>query len=231
VAAAALLLCASGFGAESKAPSASAIVDRYIEKLGGQDALDKVKSRTLKGELVGPENPVPWTEYTQEGQKRSWKLEIPNASPMMRVVDGEKGWAKSPDGSVTDLEGEELAREKRGAAFRHRLNPKGIFDLTYEKSETQGGDTILTLKASTPGGTDRLSFSEKTGLLVRYRSEWDSGSSSYEEQLEDYRPVEGVQFPFTRKARLNDFEFTLKYSDVKQNQPIDSAVFAKPKAD
>lgn len=231
-AAALLSFGASLLAAETKTPTVSAVLDRYIEKLGGQAALDKIKSRSIKGEFIAMENPVAYVDQTQEGKKRFWSIEIPNASPMVRVTDGDKGWSKAPDGSVTELEAGELARLKQEAAFRLRMNPKGVFDLAYDKSEKQGEDTLHILKASTPGGnTDWLYFSEKTGLLVRFRSEWDSGSNSFDEQLEDYRALDGVQYSFTRKARFNDFEFTLKFKEVKVNEAIDPAAFAKPKTE
>ena len=44
----------------------------------------------------------------------------------------------------------------------------------------------------------------------------------------DYKPVDGVQVPFTMTMNSPQMNFNMKISDVKHNEAIDDAKFVKP---
>ena len=47
-------------------------------------------------------------------------------------------------------------------------------------------------------------------------------------EFEDYREVDGVKLPFSRRWSRPGFTFTQKFDEIKHNVEIDDARFAKP---
>ena len=70
----------------------------------------------------------------------------------------------------------------------------------------------------------------KTGLLIRQEMivESPQGKTQLIVEFEDYREVDGVKLPFSRRWSPPGFTFTQKFDEIKHNVAIDDARFAKP---
>ena len=98
------------------------------------------------------------------------------------------------------------------------------------------GEEVQVLEgAPSPTSKDRFSFSTKTGLLVRQQTKFDREGTPWEidTELSDYREVDGVKYPHHHHAKIiidgnPVFEFELKVKEIKHNEKIDDAPFAKP---
>jgi hypothetical protein len=79
----------------------------------------------------------------------------------------------------------------------------------------------------------RLSFDQKTGLLMRLVRYADTPMGRNPTQLDyaDYREVDGVKIPFRWTLSRPNGRFTIQIADVKDNAPVDDARFAKPAAE
>src|SRR5258707_729326 len=83
------------------------------------------------------------------------------------------------------------------------------------------------------GRRERLYFDTQTGLLRRrvVYTALPVGSSPELTDYDDYRAVDGVKVPFTIKVSALDDDrngTTRKFSDIKNNVPVDDAKFAPP---
>jgi len=56
----------------------------------------------------------------------------------------------------------------------------------------------------------------------------EDGIVQYEVLYSDYRDVEGLKLPFNIERRTPDFTMIWKFSEIKNNAPVEDAVFAKP---
>jgi hypothetical protein len=80
------------------------------------------------------------------------------------------------------------------------------------------------------GTVRRMYFDVSSGLLIRNVEETDTpqGRDIVESFLEDYREVEGVKQPYSVRQIHGKITFIVRITEVKINQPIDDAKFAKP---
>jgi hypothetical protein len=46
--------------------------------------------------------------------------------------------------------------------------------------------------------------------------------------FEDFKEVDGVKLPFSVRQTTPDFDYVIRYSDIKYNVPIDDSKFEKP---
>ncbi len=86
----------------------------------------------------------------------------------------------------------------------------------------------LVLEAPRNGSPRRFYFDLSNGLLLR-TEEWNAtGKMTEAVEYQDYREVDGVKVTFTFHI-IQDMHFTIKFTEVKHNVPIDDAIFVKPK--
>ena len=109
-------------------------------------------------------------------------------------------------------------------------------DLVIKGAEKLDGEEVVVLEAK-PSATskEQFSFSEKSGLLVRHHSEFESdgNKTGLDRRLSDYREVEGANYPFLRKLQLamngqELFALSLTVKEIKHNEKIDDGKFSKP---
>jgi hypothetical protein len=135
--------------------------------------------------------------------------------------------------------GDELAKTKRDSQFLRELHFKTIFpNLTYkgvDKAESEDAN-VLEFKAAAGDSKETFFFSKNSGLLLRQDSEFSSGQGKIisKAAFSDYRQVDGVNYPHAIKGSINsagqDFEFTLKITEIQQNVKMEDSKFSKPGA-
>jgi hypothetical protein len=79
----------------------------------------------------------------------------------------------------------------------------------------------------------KLCFDQESGLLVRMVrfAESPLGRNPTQVDLDDYRPVDGVQVPFHITLTEPTSTSIIQLEDVRQNVTIDPATFARPAPD
>jgi hypothetical protein len=99
--------------------------------------------------------------------------------------------------------------------------------MTFKGKEPIGTGEACVVEVALPGQPPRLWFDTRTGLLVRM--EYGAGSAVLQLDWADYRDIGGLMVPFKwREAGTENW--AVECSDVKRNEPIDDAVFARPTA-
>ena len=224
-------------------PSAKEIVAKYDEALGGEAALRRHTSSTMKGtnEVHGPSKVVtlPFVFYASAPYLRLEKVSLPdNKGEVLSGFDGELAWSFDPRSGPAITTGDERESAKRDADFYYPLD-----ELTWFKSmETAGledyeGQRCYHLHGiNNWGKTNDHFYDQKTGLLVGYEfdSEWRGGSGLTHEIFSDYRKIDGVLVPMKQVVKIKSksggdwtvLQVTI-YSSVTFND-VDRAVFTPP---
>lgn len=228
-------------GSTSALPQIDAVLDRYIEALGGKAALQKITSRVVKGEGESSmlPAPTPWQFLAKAPNKRLSILTIAGFGDVLDGFDGAHGWMKNPTMPIAERGGEELAKIKRDADFYRELRLKTLYpDLAVKRLARVGEEeTYVAESKPSPQSLERFYFGRTSGLLLRQDSE--SGAPGRPVQatamyFSDFRVMDGVKLPYlVRIEAVNGTDnspvvFTLRYSEVKQNLPIEDAKFQKP---
>jgi len=215
-------------------PSVDDILARYVTALGGRAAISKHSTRISKGtlELVGVTTEGTAESYSKAPNKYLSAINIPGYGEIRRGFDGQAGWISGPDTGVQSLEGQDLTSTRRDADFYQSLDLKKLYpQMTLKGKEDVGAWPAYVVDANSGEGTIRhLYFDVSSGLLVRNVEETTTpqGHDTVESLLEDYREVEGVKQPYTVRQIHGKITFIVRLTEVKMNQPIDDAKFAKP---
>jgi hypothetical protein len=219
-----------GRGAQRPAETVDQVIDKYLDALGGRDAMARLTSRVRRGTLTnraGQASPVA-VEETAAGLIR---VTVESTPAVSRAFDGSAAWADF-GGRLRRLEGVEAlnaalpADLSLGSQIKEKYAALAV--RTYDR--VNGKAVIVVEGRRSAAAAETLYFDRATGLLVRRvaRLRTPMGSLPVQFDYDDYRPVDGVQTPF--EVRVTDWESVSieKFSDVVHNQPIDPGRFALP---
>jgi zinc protease len=220
--------------AQSANPSVDDILTRYVAALGGRAAISKHTTRISKGtlELVGVTVGGTAESYSKAPNKYLSIVNVPGFGEIRRCFDGQSGWISGPDTGVQPLTGQELSSTQRDSVFYQSLELKKAYpQMSVKGKEDVGTWSTYVIEASSSDGTVRhMFFDVSSGLLIRTDEESDSshGRDTIQFFLEDYRDVDGVKQPFTVRQVHGKVSFIVRLTEVKWDDPIDDAKFAKP---
>src|SRR5215813_585433 len=219
-------------------PTVDQILDRYTQAIGGEGPHRKLTSQVMKMTLVIEHSDVTasFDSYRQAPNKSvqigQIKLGDGREFEISRGFNGTEGWALNPsDSGFRELNGTELAAEKRDSEFYWELKLKELYPKMALIGQARvGSHTAYCIEATpTEGDPIKLYFEAQTGLLVRIDSISENvskGKIPEETYYEDYREVDGIKLPFTIRMPTN--KYTFKVNEVRHNVPIEEAKFKSP---
>jgi predicted O-methyltransferase YrrM len=207
-------------------PTLDSILQRYVEALGGKEAIDRMRTRRLSGELIhdfpgeNPSKTVLPAEVIAAAPNK-WRLVLKTSTGIQQLgFDGAYGWTQDADRVLID---NRQARSKLAYLF----NPQGAIrledyfsQLSLEGKVVSEGRAEYAVKARGSGGTqETLFFDADSGLLNRL------GDNIV---VKSYRRILGILHPvhivITRKGGTS----TYRFDDVAVNIAIEDARFAIP---
>jgi outer membrane lipoprotein-sorting protein len=217
--------------------SADQILDKYIQAIGGAQALAKLTSFAAKGTYQGFDTDLealPLEVFAKAPGQRTAIVHM-HAGDSITAFDGRAGWIASPDKPVAliTLAGEDLDGVKLDAVLSF---PTGIKQaLTGWRAgfpaATINERAVLIVQGTAAGKSRvKLFFDKESGLLVRVLRYTDTAVGIIPAQTDysDYRDVAGVKMPFHWVATWTDGQSTVDLSEVQANVAIDAAKFARP---
>jgi carboxyl-terminal processing protease len=199
-------------------PSPEKIINRYIEAVGGETALLKIKSRVSIGTIELPMGLNGTVEvYEQAPNLSSVIMNLDGFGVVQQTFNGSIRWLQDPVRgylSFPDNQGagsDDIHRELR---YRRLLS-----SLRFERKDKVGDSDCFVLNRMAEGIViEHLFFEVATGLLVRENDTY----------LEDYREVDGVKVPFVaRESPATPMATVVRLKEVKQNVAIDERKFAE----
>lgn len=201
------------------------ILERYIQALGGRAAIEKLTTRTCTGRFV---DAVSWTDPPVQTHPLKALAKIPDRWLTTIQVskgieqngfDGRIGWKVNPDRI-------ERADRMSRSWLGYLLNPQGALyireyfpGMTLRAKDISRGREVYMVKNRTE---NMLYFDVETGLLTQIGSSWE---------LQDYREVDGVNFPFRIATSRKGGESYFAFDKIEHNVPIDDARFTIPKVE
>jgi len=220
-------------------PSADAILNRYIQALGGAERLAALTSFVAKGTYEGFDSyhgKVALELYATAIGQRTLVAHTQNGDSVT-TYDGRNAWIVGPDKPVSvlqlvpggDLDGIKLDSD---LAFPSKLKQALTDWRTGFPTTTIDDREVEVVQAMAGGSRVKLFFDKETGLLsrvVRY-SKTIVGSVPVQMDYSDYREVAAVKIPFQWRVTWTDGQSTYVLNDVQPNVAIDQARFAKPAA-
>jgi hypothetical protein len=217
-------------------PTVDQILDKYVQALGGKEAIEKLTSTALTGtfELPAMGMSGPLQVYAKAPNKNAVIIDISGFGMVKSGFNGSVGWSEDPQSGLRELAGAELSDTKRDAEFYREIKLKQMFSKLELKGKDKVGEHDVYVIEATPadGKPEKMYFDTQSGLLLRRDTDRESpqGSAHVETYFEDYKEAGGVKTPFTMRIVRPEMTFLLKTTEVKVNVPIDDAKFNKPAA-
>jgi len=228
-------------------PSIDEILAKYIQALGGQQALGKVTSLMIVATQdlsSGPGGKVPLPAQIERYQKTpNLSLTIAHIAngTLSEGFDGKSAWNQNLKGVVADVGPTvDQARARRNAGFYSET-----LDLKqqYTKMEVSGVARVNGTEAYEVIGypandaEEKLYFDVVTGLLLRKSTILPTplGNSPFQVDYADYKETSsGLRFPFTMRMTPAtpraepSTHSTMRIQKVDDNPNMDLAKFARP---
>jgi len=210
-------------------PSLDSILKKYIEAIGGKEAIEKIRTRRLTGELTHdfpgqnpPKTILPAEVLTAAPDK--WRLILKTAGGLQQMgFDGERGWTQDADRILID------SRQGR-SRLAYLFHPQGALRLNAffpqlvikESVQFNGRKEYAVKAAGLREGQDTLYFDAEMGLLNRLGDDI---------VVESYRPVMGVLHPARVVIARGGGTSTYDFKEVAANIAIEEKRFAIPTLD
>jgi photosynthetic reaction center cytochrome c subunit len=227
-------------------PSAESILAKYVQALGGEQAIRKVTSRVITAKRDYPAGaaglePVPAeVEIYEKAPNLTVMISKAEKFTVSEGFDGEVAWTQNANGGVANLPEPDQQRAKRGADFYDSLDIAQAYggQLQVTGIEKVNGKDAYVLQGTPENDSmEKLYFDVKTGLLLR---RWSTLPSSlmrypYEIDYDDYRKTSGgAKIPFVIRTNPSiprdeaATNSTLQIVRVQDNVPIAPGQFARP---
>jgi hypothetical protein len=216
-------------------PTGDQILAKYIEALGGQAAIDKMKTLVMKGTFTGFNGAALPYEVDLAAPDKFYINVTALQGTVERGFDGKAAWEKGPRG-VNELMNPVLDDLKSIFLFYRNIKLKEQFTRLRggRKDKIGDRDVIVVNGTTSDNHREQLFFDAETGLLRRRMSYLETPIGVIPSQIdfEDYREVDGVKLPFTVKVSSVEpgLVSTRTYTEIKLNAPVDDAKFKMPAA-
>jgi zinc protease len=206
--------------------SAYQIIQKYIEVIGGREKLSKIEDRLteMKGNVQKVD--VQMTIYQKQPDKFKQIIHAGEVEQTILFSD-DKGYLKIND-QVKEILGGELAKLKNESTLNLLLN----LDTNVIHISCLGIDTIenrlaykILLKNSSLNWIHYYDIS--TGFKIMDEKPVTAVQRTYLQKTyySDFRPVDGIYFPFKIRQKLGQQEMEFDVTNIKINSGINDSEF------
>jgi predicted Zn-dependent peptidase len=204
------------------------VLKKYIEAIGGESNVRKVKDFTLKGTLK--------MQGMALTVNRAYKLPGKFLSEVImngqvvekQILNGEKGKSSGMQGNK-DITGEELEKLKLDAELFPELSYEKLGYKTELKGieKVNGKDAYVLDKISASNSVSSDYFDVETGLIIRSTSTSDSpmGKITQTTDVLEYATVNNVQFPKKMKTTMGPQSFEIVVDSMEANTNVKDELF------
>jgi hypothetical protein len=216
-------------------PTPQQILAKYTEAVGAKEAVEKIKTRVIKGDSVAANGQsFPLVIQFASPDKYSLSVSLPQGASTQKL-NGASGWIKNAreDRAMDDVD---IARAKSLAWSLEPLQIKEPYPqmIVGGTEKIAGRDTQIVRMALLNKRRAAFYFDKETGLIARrvVTTETPIGVDSEQTDYEDYREVDGVKVAYTiRTSYLDNFySSTRKFAEIKHNAQVDELQFKMPES-
>ena len=206
------------------------IVARYIEAVGGEEAIRSYTSATTKAAFELPAMGLSGdtTIYQMAPDKYMEKTVLPGIGETVSAYDGEIAWAEDPMQGNRLLDGQMLRDQARNARFYSDLEYDDIYPEQQAVGETEwDGQPVHQLDLVDADGNESSHyFAKDTGLLVGIETTQTSemGTAEISISSSDYKDFGGIMLPTRVVLGVMGMEITQTIESVTWDD-VDPSVF------
>lgn len=211
----------------SKTVDPNVVLEKYLDAIGGRDALAKVEDRTtiMRGTAMGQA----LTIIVKQKAPNKMRQEVKAGGMDQTIIfDGEKGVMKAATQNVEVTE-KELEQLKIEATMELLLDVEGNgVKLDFEGTEKINGKDAHKIKMTLPSGIRWFTyFDSESGLKVKEQKEMQTQMGLIEQVVsyDNYTEVEGIKYPFKITQSFGPQSVEMTVSSVKVNKGLADDIF------
>jgi hypothetical protein len=218
--------------AANSLPSADDLIAKYVQALGGKDAIDKISSRVITGKMTTMGRSFPIDIFAKAPDKRI-SIAHMDAGEIITAYNGPMGgWLGNPGRPARPMSAAENEGARLDADLHFATDLKNTFaKFTVRPAEKVGDrDAWLVLGMREDLPPVRLYFDKESGLLIRLVRyvQTPLGRNPVQIDFADYRDAAGVKVAYRWTIARPSGRFTIQADKVQENVPVDDAKFAMP---
>jgi hypothetical protein len=220
-------------------PTVEQVLDNYVKALGGQEALDRVKTRIVKTTQLSGEDPNGTTELLQKVPGKVLRAyQSPGYSAWVGF-NGQQAWAQDSEkgywGMLNNPIRNSIMRDSElypGSRLRSQYTNVSLVG----KEKIRERDTYVVAGTSPEGTREKFFFDVRTGLLLRRHIAERTvfGWFQFQADFEGYQAVDGLKMPLVVRWSSPGGAWGTQVStvvvNVRQNVPIEDEKFDHPPA-
>jgi hypothetical protein len=207
--------------------SADELLNKYTQALGGREALEKISSRIIKAQQIGPDKSSHPQEVYQKGPNKVLTVTTSGQSASYTGFDGTRVWTTSNRGQTSDPK---IVISHRDAGIDPATALRHYTDARVMGRQKIDDREVVAMRAKAPDGfTEFLFFDADSGLLVRrsLRMQTVFGALPLQISYADYRKVDGVAVPFKTTWWVAEGSWSRVVDEVQDNSSIEDTKFEK----
>jgi photosynthetic reaction center cytochrome c subunit len=215
----------------SNLPSPGRILAKYMDAIGGAEAIEKLTSLRETGTAEFAGRQVPVEVIDQSPDRRLVTIHLPGGDSLT-AFNGKEGWLVAPHRPVHSMSSGEMEGAKLEADLQLPLHLEKAFEELRPSASEEVGDhdcyVLIGETAERPRA--RFYFDQQSGLLVRMvqYAETALGLNPTRLDYSDFRPVNGVQIPYHWTVARPAGQFTVQINEATPNPSVDPALFSMP---
>lgn len=214
-------------------PSADDVLSKYVEALGGAEAMKKITSHVVTGtvDIGGVSRGGRFETHAQAPDKALTVIQAHPVGTIQFGYNGKSGWHSSGN-AVTWLKGVDLAVLQREADYFAVLRMKNNFPKISLPGMSKIGyrDVYVLDLQPAAGPLERLYLDAQTYLPVRMNTTRTIGrvSQPVEVYFDDWREIGGIKYPFSISQSSPSLKLAFTVKEIRQNVAIDAKLFQAP---
>jgi hypothetical protein len=228
----ALAAAAPALAAQGR-PPASELYAKYIEAMGGREALLRHDFRHAWGRFEVPTQGItgPLEIMAAAPAMMLTRFEIPGMGSVSTGFDGETGWMLNPAMGPMLLDGMGLNQMQQQADFHAAVNPEKFVASreTTGEAEFDGKPCWSVTVTTTWQETYTECYDKATGLLIGLTRKQSTPMGELEAHttMSDYKTWDGMKMATVIRVSTLGIEQVVRFDSVS-HKPFATSVFALP---
>ena len=217
---------------------ADEIVNKYINAIGGLDKIKAITTIKLTGKVTAGSMDIPFSQICKRPQMVLMESTIQGMT-MKQAFDGTQGWTINPfmGKKEPDLMSKDAEKAiQRNADFEGELinyKDKGSKIDLIGKEDLEGSQVYNIKLTDKNNDITNFYIDAESYLVVKQNDKlkFDTKEISSESVLSNYKPVNGVLFPFSIESKSPDNpmgDAKIVVDTIETNFPVDDNIFKMP---
>lgn len=229
---AACALAPAGAAAQ-QLPPAEQLVQRYVQAVGGRDALLAPRTTRTRGTFEMPAAGITGELEVVAGKPNrvATRVTIPSLGEIRNGFDGQTGWSVDPMMGARLLSGAELqAAQEQADPLAAVRDPSLFQSITTVEQTTMGGQACYKVRLVWKSGRESYDcYAVDGGLLVGSVNTQESpmGNMTVTTLVSDYRQFGNVRMPTKLTQEMMGQQQVINVSSVEFDV-VDDAAFTPP---